>query len=262
LTDWSQLYGGRSGSLTVVYPQGVSGTTELFTRFLNAKCNPVVEGGTFAITKVFSQSFSRGLPATAINPRQQPIKDTIPPYWETFKDTSEGVMSTLNYAEGRITFIGAGYAATTLSGLDDASKVARVNGVSPAPVNIAAALAAIPVPALAIRANPNAWVPVFGPLNPNDPSVFAYPSTGYSILGFSTVIFSQCYADAAQAAQVRAFLARHYGAIVNNDAAITANRFVPLPAAWKTALRSTFLTATSGLSIGNPSVCNGIGRPL
>ncbi|MBF3173840.1 protein disulfide reductase, partial [Pseudomonas aeruginosa] len=51
LTDWSQIPGsGRSGAITVVYRSESSGTTELFTRFLNASCSSTLEGGTFAIT--------------------------------------------------------------------------------------------------------------------------------------------------------------------------------------------------------------------
>ncbi|AKJ99806.1 MULTISPECIES: substrate-binding domain-containing protein [Pseudomonas] len=246
LTDWSQITGsGRTGAITVVYRAESSGTTELFTRFLNAKC---AETGTFAITTTFASSYSGGLPTGAVA-----------------ATGSQAVMTALNAAQGRITYMSPDYAATTLAGLDDATKVARVAGVSPAPANVSTAIAAVPVPATANRANPNAWVPVFAATtNPNDPSVVAYPTTGYPILGFTNLIFSQCYADAAQTTQVRDFFTRHYNATAasSNDAAITANRFVPLPAAWKQAVRSSFLTSTNALSIGNTNVCNGIGRPL
>ncbi|OOG83762.1 alkaline phosphatase [Pseudomonas sp. A25(2017)] len=246
LTDWSQITGsGRTGAITVVYRGESSGTTELFTRFLNAKCT---ETGTFAITTNFASSYSGGLPANALA-----------------ATGSQAVMTAVNAAQGRITYMSPDYAATTLAGLDDATKVARVAGVSPAPANVSAAIAAVPVPATANRANPNAWVPVFAATtNPNDPSVVAYPATGYPILGFTNVIFSQCYADAAQTTQVRDFFNRHYNATAanSNDAAITANRFVPLPLTWKNAIRGSFVTATNTLSIGNTNVCNGIGRPL
>jgi ABC-type phosphate transport system substrate-binding protein len=246
LTDWSQITGsGRTGAINVVYRNESSGTTELFTRFLNAKC---AETGTFAITTNFASSYSGGLPAGAVP-----------------AVTSQGVMDALNAAQGRITYMSPDYAATTLAGLSDATKVAKVAGVSPAPANVSTAIAAVAVPAVANRANPNAWVPVFAATtSPTDPSVVAYPTTGYPILGFTNLIFSQCYADGTQSTQVRDFFTRHYGAnaATNNDAAITANRFVPLPAAWKTAVRSSFLTATSAQNIGNTNVCNAIGRPL
>jgi ABC-type phosphate transport system substrate-binding protein len=246
LNDWSQITGsGRTGAINVVYRNESSGTTELFTRFLNAKC---AETGTFAITTNFASSYSGGLPAGAVP-----------------AVSSQGVMDALNAAQGRITYMSPDYAATTLAGLSDATKVAKVAGVSPAPANVSAAIAAVAVPAAANRSNPNAWVPVFAATtSPTDPSVVAYPTTGYPILGFTNLIFSQCYADGTQSTQVRDFFTRHYGAnaATNNDAAITANRFVPLPAAWKTAVRSSFLTATSAQNIGNTNVCNAIGRPL
>ncbi|WP_265533920.1 substrate-binding domain-containing protein [Pseudomonas saponiphila] len=245
LTDWSKIAGsGRTGPITVVYRNESSGTTELFTRFLNAKCTSEPKGS-FAVTTNFASSYQGGLPAGAVA-----------------AVTSQGVMDALNAADGRITYMSPDYAAPTLAGLDDATKVAKVAGVSPAPANVSAAIAAVPVPSANLD-KPNNWVPVFAATtNPSDPSVVLYPTTGYPILGFTNLIFSQCYADATQTSQVRAFFSRHYGALVNNDSAINSNRFVPLPAAWKTAIRDSFVTASSGLSIGNTSVCNAIGRPL
>ncbi|MGF6098857.1 substrate-binding domain-containing protein [Pseudomonas sp. 18175] len=256
-TTWDQVIGsGRTGAITVVYRDGKSGTSELFTRFLNAKCNPSLEGGTFAITQEYKKSFSLGLRGTQISPLQQ-----ANPAGGFYADTSEGVMSTLNAADSRVTYMSPDYAAATLAGLDDATKVATIAGVSPAPANVSAAIAAVTPPAVANRGDQNRWVPAFG-VDATDPSVVPYPTTGYPILGFTNLIFSQCYADATQTTQVRAFFNRHYGNAINNDTAITNNRFVPLPTAWKTAVRETFVTASNGLSIGNTSVCNAIGRPL
>jgi ABC-type phosphate transport system substrate-binding protein len=246
LTDWSQIAGsGRTGTIKVVYRSESSGTTELFTRFLNAKC---AEALPFAVTTTFSSSYGGGVPSGALSAAG-----------------SQAVMDTLNAQDGAITYMSPDYAATTLAGLDDATKVAKVAGVSPAPANVSTAIAAVPVPAAANVANQNAWVPVFAAAaNPADPSVVAYPATGYPILGFTNLIFSQCYADATQTSQVRTFFTRHYGdsTLTNNDNAIRNNRFVPLPASWKTAINDNFLTASSALSIGNANVCNGIGRPL
>lgn len=261
LTTWDLIANsGRTGPITVIYRKENSGTTELFTRFLNAKCSPALEGGTFAVTQAFGSSFSGGLPAGALNPLQQ-----ANPAGGFFTDTSAGVMSTLNAAEGRVTYMSPDYAAATLAGLDDATKVATVAGVSPAPANVSAAIGAVAVPAIANRTLPNNWVPVFAATtSATDPSVVAYPSSGYPILGFTNVVFSQCYADANQSSQVRTFFTRHYNtsAFSSNDAAIRNNRFVPLPTTWKTAINDTFLNADSNLSIGKSNICNGIGRPL
>jgi ABC-type phosphate transport system substrate-binding protein len=249
LTDWSQITGsGRTGAINVVYRGESSGTTELFTRFLNAKC---AETGTFAVTTNFASSYSGGLPANAVS-----------------AVGSQAVMTALNAAQGRITYMSPDYAATTLAGLSDATKVAKVAGVSPAPANVSVAIGAV-TPPTANQSNPNNWVPVFTSqavidANPGDTSLKLYPTTGYPILGFTNLVFSQCYADATQTSQVRTFFTRHYNGVagLSNDTAITNNRFVPLPSAWKQAVRDNFLTAASGLSIGNTSVCNAIGRPL
>ncbi|MCE4053107.1 substrate-binding domain-containing protein [Pseudomonas sp. Au-Pse12] len=244
IVNWGQIVGsGQVGPITLVYPTGSSAMTELLTRFLHGKCS---ETGTFSVTTVFAQSYSGGLPEGAVA-----------------ANSSADIMQVLNARDGTITFMAPTYAASTLEGLSDATRVARVGGLAPTPDNIAAAVASIPVPSVSRRADTNAWVPVFTTQpDVNDPSQFYYPNSGYPILGYTNLIFSQCYADAEQTAQVRGFFTRHYGALANNDNAIRQNRLVPLPAAWKTAVRQSFLTVTSGLSIGHSAVCNAIGRPL
>ena len=206
----------------------------------------LISGGT-----TFGTSYTGGLPTGAVS-----------------ATGSQGVMTTLSGTDGGITYMSPDFAAPTLAGLDDATKVARVGknvatntlGVSPAAANVSAAISAVPLPATTARGNPDAWVPVFGATTGG--GVVAYPSSGYPILGFTNLIFSQCYADATQTSQVREFFTKHYGASANNDAAIEANAFVPLPSNWKLAIRGSFLTASNALSIGNTNVCNGIGRPL
>ncbi|CRM42946.1 MULTISPECIES: substrate-binding domain-containing protein [Pseudomonas] len=252
IVDWSEISGAdRTGPITVVYRTDSSGTTELFTRFLNAKCT---ENGEFAITTSFGSSFAGGLPAGAVP-----------------ATGSQGVMTALAAGDGRITYMSPDFAASTLEGLDDATKVARVGkneetgaeGKSPAPGNVSAAIGQVPVPAAtpaSIRANQDNWVPVFG--KNGVAGVQPYPTSGYPILGFTNLIFSQCYINADQTNQVRGFFTKHFGATANNDAAISANRFVPLPTSWKTAITETFVTSGSDLSIGKTNICNGKGRPL
>lgn len=244
LTDWSKLSapGGRSGPITVVYRSDSSGTTELFTRFLNAKCT--TEAGKFAVTTSFGSSYSLGVPAGAVSAVGSPA-----------------VMTALKAADSRITYMSPDLAVATTADLDDATKVATVNSVAPNLANVGTAVSGVTAPAAPNRADPNLWVPVFAATtNPNDPSVFPFPSTGYPIIGFTNMIFSQCYADPTQTALVRSFLTQQY--TTTNDAAVTANRFVPLSGAFKSALRGSFLTSTSAQYVGNTSVCNAIGRPL
>ncbi|MGU9858432.1 substrate-binding domain-containing protein [Pseudomonas sp. LF245] len=252
LTNWNQITGsGRTGAIKVVYRSDASGTTELFTRFLNAKCT---EAKAFAITTTFSSSYGN-------------VANSVPT-GAVAASGSQATMTALSNTDGGITYMSPDYAATTLAGLDDAKKVAKVAGVSPAPGNVSAAIGQILAPT---QARPNGtfidatnqdnWVPVFA-ATASGSATFAYPSTGYPILGFTNLIFSQCYANAAQTTQVQDFFLRHYDAAINNDTAINDNRFVPLPANWKQAVTDTFATVSNAQGIGNTSVCNGIGRPL
>ncbi len=164
----------------MVYRSESSGTTELFTRFLNAKCT--TEPGTFAVTPIFANSYSLGL---------DPLVGAVA------ANGSTGVMAALNdttVEEGRITYMSPDFAAPTLAGLDDATKVARVGkdvvngqpvqGKSPTAANVSAAIGAVPVPAAAVRSNPDAWVPVFGP--DNTAGVQPYPTATARSAGFTT----------------------------------------------------------------------------
>nr|B3EWG9.1 RecName: Full=NAD(+) ADP-ribosyltransferase; Short=PARPSss; AltName: Full=Poly(ADP-ribose) polymerase-like thermozyme [Saccharolobus solfataricus] len=122
----------------------------------------------------------------------------------------------------RITYMSPDFAASTLAGLDDATK-----GVSPAPSNVSDAIAQVLPPN-----DPSAPLDV---TNPDDgvAGVQPYPDSGYPILGFTNLIFSAFF--------TKAFFTKHFGDTNNNDDAITANRFVPLPDNWKTEL-STYAT--------------------
>ena len=94
LTDWSQVTGsGRTGAITLVYRSESSGTTELFTRFLNAKCSEALP---FAVTTTFSSSYGTGVPSTAVA-----------------ATGSQGVMTALNATDGGITYMSPDYAAST-----------------------------------------------------------------------------------------------------------------------------------------------------
>lgn len=129
-------------------------------------------------------------------------------------------------------------------------------------MNVVAALDSITLPLVteegqpADPANPLAWAPA---------SQLADPSAGYSIVGVTNLIFSQCYQDSGDLDKIQDFTARQYNAFgANNDAEISAHSLIPLPDAWKVEISDNFVTNFSGngLDIGNSSVCNSIGRPL
>ncbi|WP_312341234.1 substrate-binding domain-containing protein [Stutzerimonas nitrititolerans] len=250
-TNWSQL-GGPDKTITVVYRLDGSGTTEIFANHLNN-----VDG---SAVPVVSNNFATAIGFDPQNPPAVPQADDpsslVVPTYEGGTG-SDGVVAQVNAIDGAI-----GYVSPDKVEFNNPAEVARINGQLPSEVNVVAALNSIslPVGGAGNASDPLAWVPA---------AQLANPSAGYSIVGVTNLILSQCYQDTAAGgdlANIRNFLARHYNAIPanSNDAAISAHSLIPLPAAWKAQVRNNFVTNQSGkgLDIGNTSVCNGIGRPL
>lgn len=243
ITDWSDesLDLGITGPrpITVVYRIDGSGTTEIFVNHLHAVDDTAVVN----VSNNFLAAFDIDL--------------QNPPAGSTYVggNGSNGVVAQVNAIDGAI-----GYVSPDKVDFDNPAEVARVNGLLPSEVNVVAALNSISLPVGGAAGDPQAWAPA---------AQLANPSAGYSIVGVTNLILSQCYQDTAAGgdlANIRDFLARHYNAIPanSNDAAISAHSLIPLPGAWKTQVRNNFVTNQSGngLDVGNTSVCNGIGRPL
>ncbi|WP_165665205.1 substrate-binding domain-containing protein [Metapseudomonas otitidis] len=225
ITDWNQI-SSVSGPITVVYRSTSSGTSEIFTRHLNSQCKDQ-----FGVSSTFTSAALGGVPAGAVA-----------------VSVSAQMASTVAATDGAIGYVGPEDVDAT-----NPAVVAKVNGNLPTVGNVTTALGTIAPPASADRADPSKWVPLL-----------ANPTSGYSIVGYTNLVFSQCYKDRADTIAIRTFLNRHYGlnASSNNDDEIVANKLIPLTAAWKDAIRTTFALPGSSLAIGNTSACNGIGRPL
>ncbi|MDZ4190973.1 substrate-binding domain-containing protein [Ectopseudomonas chengduensis] len=243
ITDWSDLNLGQgiAGPITVVYRQGSSGTSEIFLRHLNAVAPGTVTGVSSTFTSVITPGANF---VSAVG--------------------SSGVAAAVAATAGSI-----GYVGPEAAEFNNPAKVVRVKrssadatGLLPSQVNVTAALnsVSLPVGGATAASDPLAWAPA---------AQLANPSAGYPIVGVTNLIFSQCYLDTAAGgdlAKIRSFLARHYNAnpASNNDSDISASSLIPLPGAWKTAVRNNFITnqTNNGLDIGNLNVCNGKGRPL
>ncbi|AIC19853.1 alkaline phosphatase [Pseudomonas chlororaphis] len=236
ITNWNQIvFSGVAGPnlpITVVYRTDGSGTTEIFTTHLKA-VKP-------ASVPAASNSFST---AVGFNPA------TNAPAGSTYVGVSGSgaIASTVANTNGAI-----GYVSPDFAEFNNAAKVATVNGFLPTEVNVQITLdTALPPtnPASGKNpANPLDWVPTF-----------ANPSTGYPIVGYTNLIFSQCYKDAGDNLRIRNFLNAHYTGV--NNSAVSSHSFIPLSAAWQTAVHDTFYKTTSALRVGDTNVCNGIGRP-
>lgn len=230
-TNWNQIPGlnGPNLPIRVVYRADGSGTTEIFLRHLKAAAPTV-------ITKALDNDFVDVI--TPISGLHIPASG------------SGGVVAEVYGAgnEGSI-----GYVSPDYTEFGNAAKVARINGKLPTEAEVQAALATTPPPSGSATEDPRNWAPTF-----------ANPSAGYPIVGLTNLIFSQCYADTTVGGDldnIQEFLTKHYNVLgANNDAVISNHKLIPLPATWKAAVTGTFVAASSPLSIGNVSVCNGIGR--
>ncbi len=243
VTDWSQIPGSnRSGAITVLYRGEGSGTSALLGNFLNAAC--ATETGT---SNLKNGAWTADQQAFA----QQFVGNTVPSNFVSVTG-SAGMRDAVFAEQGRIGYVGPDVIPT--ADLADATKYAQLRGFSPTIANTQLAIAAAPVPTNANAGTRSAWLPNFG-----------VPSNGYAIAGFTSWVVSQCFTGTDTndtVATMTTFLNDLYDG--DFDATITADNFVPLSTEWKDAVKSTFLSDTSGrgMNIGNSTVCNGIGKPL
>ncbi len=248
VSDWSQVSGsGRSGELKIVYRDESSGTSELLTRFLTTVCplqpgldlsGTALKNGAFSVQSTFKNLFTGNAAPTA---RFVPAAAT----------GGTALYNTVFSTEGYVGYVGP----DVIPSLDDATRIAQLRGYSPNEVNVSATLGSIAPPSTPEElANPSRWAPVF-----------TNPTTGYPIAGYTNFVIGQCYKNAAVATQIRLFLNRHYGTAGATDQAVRDHGFIPLTAAWKTAVREQIATVTAPNGLQNASVCGSgatlIGRP-
>lgn len=245
ISTWQGVTGsGRTGAIQVVYRNESSGTSELLTRFLSTVCptetgSPTtnLKGGQFTVQSTFKNLF---------------VGDTAPAnFIPAPADGGTSLYNTVFAAgtTGRIGYVGP----DVIPDLTDATRVARLRGLSPSEVNVGVTLESVLPPTGADIADQTKWVPVF-----------TNPSAGYPIAGYTNLIIGQCYRSAPVTLQLRAFLSNHYnlGATGNNDDAVRAHGFIPLPQNWREAVRTNLVDAASANGLGNATACNGIGRPV
>ncbi|AZC50501.1 MULTISPECIES: substrate-binding domain-containing protein [Pseudomonas] len=228
ITTWDQINPAYSRTpVKVIYRADRAGTSEILTRHLNSLCPQAFNIGNLFV------SAHRG---------------PLPGHWQAVS-SDQALLAGVAANEGAI-----GYSGPAALDITSNAQVARVNGLLPPTTSTPISLTQIAPPATAVdRADPHKWAPDI-----------ANPAFGYAMVGYSYLIFSQCYRDPQDAAALRIFLVRHFSpsAQTNNDTRLIAQHLIPLDAVWKRAVRDNFLLTTSLLSLNNPNVCNGIGRPL
>lgn len=243
---WGQVRGtADTTTVKVVYRTDNSGTTELLSRYLVAAC----PGAGFTVSNNF---------ATVVGGALSPA-NVIPSHWVGVAGSS-GVSGAFG-TDGRVGYLSP---EPNYTGASNAV-VAKINNVLPVASSIRNALAKQVLPN-GPAANPLSWVPAY---------VMPAAGTEYPIFGTTNLLLNQCYKDAAIQTKVKNLLTGLTG--TTYDAKIetgpNSHNFVVLPNGtspgtppaannnWKAVIAANFLNASSSLSIGYASVCNGKGRP-
>ncbi|SFQ22875.1 phosphate ABC transporter substrate-binding protein, PhoT family [Pseudomonas sp. NFPP07] len=249
VSTWGAVLGNADTMpIKVIYRSGSSGSTELFTRFLNDSCP-----GRISVSSLFTQAGFAPLPN----------------HWQAVAGSAD-VVAAINAGEGTIGYVASEYLAPHNNATSArVSKLPMAAGTAPLPTvaNTRYALGYFPPPMTAMdRANPLKWVPFFGYGAGGQMPV---PTQGnqYPIVGYTNLLIGQCYRDAADVQALRGFLGELYS--LAKAPTIYQHFFVTVP---QTAsqmsglageIRKVFLDNAYGdnLDIGNVNVCHGIGRP-
>jgi ABC-type phosphate transport system substrate-binding protein len=247
ITDWSGISSAVSGPITVVYRSDSSGTSEIFTRHLNAVCTTGATGNSnvaFVTSTKFTDSFPGGMPSNFVG-----------------GNLSAGVRDGVG-AGNAIGYLSPDYINTTLApsstvatqNLTAASLVNATNGTTyqPTSANTTLALTNLPAidPATADLTNPNTWA-----------LTVANPKSGYPIAGLTYLDHVQCYSNATVLSKIQTFLDRHttYSGTNDNRPLIRNNGFAPLPTTLVGQIRDNLINNVNGknANIGNATACAG-----
>ena len=242
ITDWSAIDSSVSGTIKVVYRSDSSGTSEIFTRHLNAVCT---SGGNsnvaFVVSTKFSDSFPGGFPSNFVGGNLSAgVRDGVatgnaigylsPDYINTTLAPSSGV-ATQNLAAASLT--------NATDGLD----------YQPTSSNTTQALLSLPAVGSDLS-KPESWA-----------LTVATPAAGYPISGLTYLDQVQCYKDATVQSKILGFLDRHttYSGTNDNRPLIRNNGFAPLPTTLVSAIRDNLINNVNGknVNIGNTTACAG-----
>jgi ABC-type phosphate transport system substrate-binding protein len=264
ITDWHSLNSHIASGTTigVIYRSDGSGTTFLLTQHLNAVCTSANSSFPTYPVPITTHFYST-------NPAQNPVFSTTPPPNFVGESGSANVATyavatpdTLGYLSPDYTSI-APHSANTTS-LKVASLVNATNGVAYQPTvgNTENGLAnagpgstdELPPSNETAAMDPLNWVPLI-------------PTTtsGYPIVGFTTMELSSCYANKPSGSAIISLLDNIYGSayatIIKNNGFVQVSNTAN--SQYVTAIKADFLGNSSGygLNIDNSSTCSSyVGR--
>ncbi|WP_198173446.1 substrate-binding domain-containing protein [Cupriavidus sp. USMAA2-4] len=237
ITNWNQI-SSASGPINVVFRSESSGTTELFTRHLEAVCGSSV----FTTSTTFTTAHVGAEPSNWVGAAGNP-----------------GVRAAIDAADGTIGYVSPDFIQSKpVAGLYNKNESGAPARLPAGNGDVSLALsAALLAPTGANRTDPTKWVPVV-----------SNPSQGYPIVGTTNLILSQCYnaaADLGNATLVlREFFDRFHARYAAVKTAIGDHQFIALPDAFVDAATATFLGTGDGQSLqiglSTQAQCGGKGR--
>ena len=231
--------------INIVYRSDNSGTTFLFTQHLAAVCTSSTSNLTFFATQTFANLFPLAPGSTTMH--------TLPSNF-TGNSGSGGVQSTIDTTAESFGYLSPDYTREVAVPNGTTAKapfVAEIGGVQPTPGNTSAALATgTPV----LDPNVNTTMTAYNPADPvSFVPVAAAPTAGYPIVGFTTLLLPQCFADPSVAATLKAVISDITGS-PGYATVIRANGFTPLPTALSGRISGAYLLTNT-----NASTINGAG---
>jgi ABC-type phosphate transport system substrate-binding protein len=270
ITNFSQITDGTikptPGDFTVVYRSDKAGQTFLLTNHLNSVCtaNNTAPGITFTATTAFTTLFSK-VPSNFVGEQfASGVADAmagctggglpqaigyISPDFTTLDPNSDGKLSCeangVNYDSTLLVAglkVGTGFFTPTVANIESG----LVHPVAGTGSNLT------PPSNASEGANPALWVPV-------EPEV----TTGYPIVGYTTLVIAQCYASKTVATAVQKFLLDHY-TITAYTSQEAANGYVSLSLSHASnflpTIKANIFANTNGwnTNIENPTACAGL----
>jgi ABC-type phosphate transport system substrate-binding protein len=275
ITDWNQTTNvpgsthpaAFNGAITVVVRSDGSGTSFLMTQHLSKVCTTGTAGNSniaFSATKTFSTLFSGGtLPsnfvqasgsggvANAAVALNNAIAYLTPDY------TSVAPNSVPNSTAGSVINNWTANPASKYLNLKTAKVYNSHQGKAYAP-NAGGTTLALKSPNLAngdtIAQVPSSQAASLNPLNWIP--VVADPLQGYPIVGYTTLLFAQCYSNASIATEIKDWLTQLYGSA--NKTNLTKEGFVAAPAGFGADIVKAYTKNVFGfnIDINNSGVCN------
>lgn len=239
-----------TGPITVVYRSDGSGTSALFTSYLNKVCNSTNSNVSFTSTQTFAQLFGASIPTNFIGASGSgQVAASIGLDAAQTGGAVTGTSGSIGYISPDYTQIASihkGGAYPPVAKLVDSSN----NAVLPDYANTVAALNQAPLPTGSALQDGTKYVPVI-----------AYPPAGgYPIVGYTTWILPTCFQDNNVVNGIIEFLSLIYTE-PDYVSLIQQQGFVQLPEPLVAIINANILNNGNSFNIDiqDPTICQGGG---